>query len=86
VTKIEPSARWYNWATHFLGRYIFRDLALWVAGVSNETVKYGHEFCGTWTQRVTALARPRSNCTVNYRPVLSSERAHHIKKPTTVRQ
>jgi hypothetical protein len=22
---------------------------------------------------VTALARPRSNCTVNYRPVLSSE-------------
>jgi hypothetical protein len=25
--------------------------------------------------RVTALVRPRSNCTVNYRPVLSSERA-----------
>jgi hypothetical protein len=36
--------------------------------------------------RVTALARPRSNCIVNYRAVLSSERAHHIKKPAIVRQ
>jgi hypothetical protein len=32
---------------------------------------------------VTALARPISNCTVNYRPVLSSERAPHSKKPAT---
>jgi hypothetical protein len=31
--------------------------------------------------RVTALARPRSNCTVNYRPVLSSERALKITNP-----
>jgi hypothetical protein len=31
--------------------------------------------------RVTALARPRSNSTVNYRPVLSSERA--IQKRNT---
>jgi hypothetical protein len=29
---------------------------------------------------VTALVRPRSNCTVNYRPVLSSERVPDIKK------
>jgi hypothetical protein len=34
--------------------------------------------------RVTALARLRSNCTVNYRPVLSSERALHINKHATV--
>jgi hypothetical protein len=27
---------------------------------------------------VTALARPRSNCTVNYRPVLLSERGYKI--------
>jgi hypothetical protein len=30
--------------------------------------------------RVTALARHRSNCTVNYRPVLSSEREQQNKK------
>jgi hypothetical protein len=36
--------------------------------------------------RVTALARLRGNCTVNYRPVLSLERAPHIKKPAIVRQ
>jgi predicted alpha/beta-fold hydrolase len=36
--------------------------------------------------RVTALARYRNNCTVNYRPVLSSKRLPHIKKPTIVRK
>jgi hypothetical protein len=36
--------------------------------------------------RVTALARLRSNCTVNYRLVLSSERVHHIKKLAIVRE
>jgi hypothetical protein len=34
--------------------------------------------------RVIVLARPRSNCTVNYRPVLSSERALQNNKPATV--
>jgi hypothetical protein len=34
--------------------------------------------------RVTALARPRSNCTANYRPVLSSERALQNNKYATV--
>jgi hypothetical protein len=34
--------------------------------------------------RVTALTRPRSNCTVNYRPVLSSERALQNNKAATV--
>jgi hypothetical protein len=33
---------------------------------------------------VTALARPRSNCTVNYRSILSSERAPHTRKLTIV--
>jgi hypothetical protein len=51
--------------------YKYRDLALQVGGVSDETVKYGLR---DFDPRVTALARPRSNCTVNYRPVLSSER------------
>jgi hypothetical protein len=36
--------------------------------------------------RVTALAIPRSKCTVNYRPILSSERVPHIKKPANRKQ
>jgi hypothetical protein len=36
-------------ATLFLGGYKYGNLALQVGGVSNETVKYGREFCGTWT-------------------------------------
>jgi hypothetical protein len=39
-----------NPATLFLGGYKYRNLALQVGGVSDETVKYGHEFCGTSTQ------------------------------------
>jgi hypothetical protein len=35
---------------------------------------------------VTALARPRSNSTINYRTVLSSERVSHLKKPAIVRR
>jgi hypothetical protein len=31
-------------------RYKYGDLALHVGGVSNETVKYGREFCGTSTK------------------------------------
>jgi hypothetical protein len=33
-----------------LGGYKYGNLALQVGGVSNETVKYGREFCGTSTQ------------------------------------
>jgi hypothetical protein len=32
------------------GGYKYGNLALQVGGVSNETVKYGREFCGTSTQ------------------------------------
>jgi hypothetical protein len=32
------------------GRYKYGNLALQVGGVSDETVKYGREFCGTSTQ------------------------------------
>jgi hypothetical protein len=60
--------------------YRYGNLALQVGGVSNETVKYVRDF----DPRVTALARPRSNSTVNYRPVLSSERALQNNKHTTV--
>jgi hypothetical protein len=36
--------------------------------------------------RVTTLARPRSNFTVNYRPVLSSERALQNNKAAAVKR
>jgi hypothetical protein len=47
--KREPSARGYNWATLFLGDI---NTETWTSrlGVSDERVKYGHEFCGTSTQ------------------------------------
>jgi hypothetical protein len=32
------------------GGYKYGDLALQVEGVSDETVKYGREFCGTSTE------------------------------------
>jgi hypothetical protein len=35
---------------HVPGGYKYGDLALQVGGVSNETVKYGHEFYGTRTR------------------------------------
>jgi hypothetical protein len=34
----EPNARGYNWATLFLGGNKYRNLALQVGGVSDETV------------------------------------------------
>jgi hypothetical protein len=48
--KREPSVRGYNWATLFLGDVNTGNLALQVGGVSDETIKYGREFCGTSTQ------------------------------------
>jgi hypothetical protein len=47
---VQPSARGYNSATLFLGGYKYGDLTLQVGGVSDETVKYGREFCGTSIQ------------------------------------
>jgi hypothetical protein len=35
---------------HVPGGYKYGDLALQLQGVSNETVKYGREFCTTLTQ------------------------------------
>jgi hypothetical protein len=32
------------------GGYKYENLALQVGGVSDEAVKYGRDFCGTWTQ------------------------------------
>jgi hypothetical protein len=64
--------------------YKYGDLAFQVGGVSDETVKYGRRVLRDFDLRVTALARSRSNCTVNYRPVLSSERKLQNNKHATV--
>jgi hypothetical protein len=62
------------------------DLPLQVGGVSNETVKYGSEFCGTSTQESLLWQGPEEIVQVNYRPILKSERVPHIKKPASAGQ
>jgi hypothetical protein len=54
------------------------DLALQVGVVSDETVKYGREFCGISIQESLHLQGPEAIVLVNYRPILSSERVPHI--------
>jgi hypothetical protein len=57
-----------------------------LGGVSDETVKYGREFCGTSTEEWLLWQGLEAIVQVNYRPILSSERVPHIKKPAIVRQ
>jgi hypothetical protein len=67
------------------GRYKYGDLVLQVEGVSKTgTIEYGLESTGTQTREGLRWRGPTA--TVNYRPVLSSEKAPHFKKPSTVRQ
>jgi hypothetical protein len=68
------------------GVYKYGDLALQAGGVSNETVKYGRDFCGTWTRDLLLWQSPEAILQVNYRPILSSERVLSIKNPTILRQ
>jgi hypothetical protein len=68
------------------GGYKYGDLALQVGGVSNETVKYGLEFCGPSTQESLLWQGQQAILQVNYRSILSSERVPHIKKPAIVRE
>jgi hypothetical protein len=69
-----------------LGKCKYGDLALQVRRVSNETEKYGREFCGTSALEWLLWQGPEAMEQVNYRPILSSERVPHIKKPAIVRQ
>jgi hypothetical protein len=52
--------------------------------VSDETVKYGREFCGTSTQECLLWQGQEAIVQVNYRPVLSSERALQNNKHADV--
>jgi hypothetical protein len=77
--KREPCACGYNWATLFLGEIN--------TGTSPSRLgesRFWESKIWSWVPRnldlgMTSLARPSSN--VNDRPVLSSERASHIKEP-----
>jgi hypothetical protein len=60
----------------------YGDLALQVGGVSDETVEYGREFYRTSTKS-DCSGMVQKQFTVNYRPVLSSERALQNNKPAT---
>jgi hypothetical protein len=65
------------------GGYKYGDLALQVGGVSRiGTIKYGFGFRGAQTRVGLRCRGPAA--TVNYRPVLSSERALQNNKPGTV--
>jgi hypothetical protein len=58
------------------GGYKYGDLALQVGGVSDETVKYGLEFCGT------VLARTSSNSKLHTRPLVreGAKLSKHFKE------
>jgi hypothetical protein len=49
--------------------------------LSNERVRYDLNFCGTSTREGLRWQDPTALVQVNYTPILSSERATHIKKP-----
>jgi hypothetical protein len=74
------SKRRQKGTTMFLGD-ITTGSALQVEGISNETIK-----CGTSTQEWLLWQGPEANVQVNYRPILSSERVPHTKKPEIIRQ
>jgi hypothetical protein len=61
------------------GAYKYGDLALQVGGVSRiETIKYGFESRGTQTR--AGLRWRGAAATLNYRAILTSERAPYRKK------
>jgi hypothetical protein len=66
------------------GGYKYGDLGLQVGGVSDDTGKYGREFCGTATQEWLLWQGPEAIVQVNYGPVLSPERALQNNKAATV--
>jgi hypothetical protein len=70
---MESSAQGHNWAAHFLG-----DVNAWTLlprlGVSDKTVKHGPARLG-----------PMSDCSANYKLVLSSERSSDFNNQAIVR-
>jgi hypothetical protein len=65
------------------GGYKYRDLALQVGGVSRiGTIEYVLESRETQTQAGLRWREPAA--IINYRPILSSERALQNNKPATV--
>jgi hypothetical protein len=61
------------------GGYKYGDLALQVGGVSNETIKYGHEFCWIWTRELLLWQGPKAIVRVITDPS-SHQRGHSISR------
>jgi hypothetical protein len=77
----------YNWSL-FSGKWI-QSMGTWPSRLGGgdrefETVKHGHEPCGTLIPEWLRWRGPAA--IVNDRPVLSSDRAPHMDKPATVWQ
>jgi hypothetical protein len=66
------------------GGYKYGDLALQVGWSLRWDSKIWPLVLRNFDPKVTALARTRSNCTLNYRPALSSESALQNNKPAIV--
>jgi hypothetical protein len=80
---MEPSARGVYLGHPVPGGHKYGELAFQIVGVSRiGTIKYGIESRGTQNRAGLRWRGPAA--TVNYRPVLSSERALQNNKPATV--
>jgi hypothetical protein len=67
--------------------YKYGNLAFQVGRVSRiRTIKYGLESRRTHTRAGLRWRGPAAILQVNYRPIFSSERVPHIKKPAIVRE
>jgi hypothetical protein len=65
----------YTWATLFLGDINTQTCAPGWGNLKSETVKCGHESCGTWTWEWMRWWGPAA--IINDKPILSSERMLH---------
>jgi hypothetical protein len=70
MTKREPSAWGYNWATLFLGNINTRIWSVRLGSLKSETINYGHD------PRITALAKASSNCKQQTCPLIREGTQH----------
>jgi hypothetical protein len=83
VRSLKPNAwGWGELCYPVLGGNEYRDLALQVGRVTNETVKYDHEFSAILTPEKLLWRGPATS--EKYRPDLLLERTPHINNPITV--
>jgi hypothetical protein len=74
--RMEPNVWAYNWTTLFLGDI---NMGTWPSRLEESQMRQHCMVMGP------ARLGPVRDCTANYRPLLSSERAPYIKKQEIVR-